>query len=207
MASGWSRLAVGEYSALSAGSIDGTDTRAHDCAVYRAMGSKHTPPAHIKSNSRTTLFVARLPTDITKHELCHQFDKFAPVKSATVVRDIVTGFSKGYAFVEFNNEKDVDRVLHKCSGMKIDGKEILLDYEVGRSMKGWVPRRFGGGWGGKKESGQLRFGCRDRPWKRPLESAAPDVQDTHHNSRKKHSRSNDSERRQNRDYNITRRKE
>ncbi|KAF1789687.1 hypothetical protein GQ600_13274 [Phytophthora cactorum] len=36
-------------------------------------------------------------------------------------------------------------------------------------MKGWKPRRLGGGLGGKKESGQLRFGGRDRPFKPPLE--------------------------------------
>lgn len=26
----------------------------------------------------------------------------------------------------------------------------------------------GGGFGGRKESGQLRFGCLDRPWKKPI---------------------------------------
>ena len=26
----------------------------------------------------------------------------------------------------------------------------------------------GGGFGGRKESGQLRFGCIDRPWKKPI---------------------------------------
>ena len=28
---------------------------------------------------------------------------------------------------------------------------------------------IGGGFGGKKESGQLRFGCLDRPWKRTVQ--------------------------------------
>lgn len=28
---------------------------------------------------------------------------------------------------------------------------------------------LGGGFGGRKESGQLRFGCVDRPWKRPIQ--------------------------------------
>lgn len=42
---------------------------------------------------------------------------------------------------------------------------ILVDYERSRGMVGWIPRRFGGGYGGKKESGQLRFGARDRPFR------------------------------------------
>ena len=33
---------------------------------------------------------------------------------------------------------------------------------------GWVPRRLGGGFGGKKESGQLRFGGKDRPFRKPI---------------------------------------
>ncbi|KAG6382513.1 hypothetical protein SASPL_108424 [Salvia splendens] len=35
-------------------------------------------------------------------------------------------------------------------------------------MPGWIPRRLGGGLGGKKESGQLRFGGRERPFRAPL---------------------------------------
>lgn len=42
---------------------------------------------------------------------------------------------------------------------------ILVDYERSRGMVGWIPRRLGGGYGGKKESGQLRFGARDRPFR------------------------------------------
>lgn len=37
-----------------------------------------------------------------------------------------------------------------------------------RLLKGWKPRRLGGGFAGKKESGQLRFGGRDRPFKKPI---------------------------------------
>lgn len=38
-----------------------------------------------------------------------------------------------------------------------------------RTLKGWKPRRLGGGFGGKKESGQLRFGGIARPFKKPYE--------------------------------------
>lgn len=57
--------------------------------------------------------------------------------------------------------------------MIVRGAEIIVDRECGRTMKGWKPRRLGGGFGGRKESGQLRFGCRDRPWKEPI---VPDKQ-------------------------------
>ena len=43
-----------------------------------------------------------------------------------------------------------------------------VDMEVARTLPGWVPRRLGGGFSGKKESGQLRFGGIDRPFRRPI---------------------------------------
>ncbi|BBN17274.1 hypothetical protein MPTK1_7g13260 [Marchantia polymorpha subsp. ruderalis] len=50
----------------------------------------------------------------------------------------------------------------------IDGSQILVDYNRQQLMPGWIPRRLGGGLGGRKESGQLRFGGRDRPFRAPL---------------------------------------
>ena len=32
--------------------------------------------------------------------------------------------------------------------MVIDGKEIIVDYEIQRTIEGWVPRRLGGWDGG-----------------------------------------------------------
>lgn len=43
----------------------------------------------------------------------------------------------------------------------------ILPY-VGHLYTEWIPRRFGGGFGGKKESGQLRFGGKDRPFRKPI---------------------------------------
>jgi len=80
----------------------------------------------------------------------------------------VTGFSKRYAFIEYKDRRTAKKVYEEANNAIIDGKKILVDYECERRMSGWKPRRLGGGFGGRKESGQLRFGCRDRPWKRPI---------------------------------------
>lgn len=41
-------------------------------------------------------------------------------------------------------------------------------FECERKLPGWIPRRLGGGLGGKKESGQLRFGGVERPFRKPI---------------------------------------
>lgn len=86
------------------------------------------------------------------------------------MRDIVTGLSKQYAFIEFESSANARDAIHEMNQRFIDETEIIVDYEHERILKGWKPRRLGGGFGGKKESGQLRFGCKNRPFQRPFDS-------------------------------------
>ena len=96
------------------------------------------------------------------------FSKYGTIVSLRLVRDIVTGLSKGYAFIEFKHRSTARQCYERAHNLIIDGRKILIDYEMGRNLEGWKPRRLGGGFGGNKEAGQLRFGCRDRPWKRAI---------------------------------------
>jgi hypothetical protein len=57
-------------------------------------------------------------------------------------------------------------------GLRLAGREFIVDIERERVQPGWVPRRYGGGLGGRKESGQLRFGGRVRPFKQPITPGA-----------------------------------
>jgi len=40
-----------------------------------------------------------------------------------------------------------------ADGKKIDGRRVLVDVERGRTVKGWLPRRLGGGLGGTRKGG------------------------------------------------------
>lgn len=163
----WSPYAK-EYNPLKAGSIDGTDTEPHDKAISRAMQAHYEPPRGIKSKPERTLFVARFGPKITKHDLKEFFCRYGDVVSAKVTVDVVTGLSQGYGFVEMRSEDDAKRAMRRCSDTTLKGYQIFVDYECGRTLKGWKPRRLGGGFGGRKESGQLRFGGKDRPFKKPI---------------------------------------
>ncbi|XP_043793622.1 U11/U12 small nuclear ribonucleoprotein 35 kDa protein-like [Apis laboriosa] len=172
----WSPFAK-EYDPLKAGSIDGTDTEPHDKAISRAIQAHYESPHGLKSKPERTLFVARFGPKITKHDLKEFFSKYGEVISAKVIVDIVTGLSQGYGFVEMRSEDEARRVLRRCVDATLKGYQIFIDYECGRTLKGWKPRRLGGGFGGKKESGQLRFGGRDRPFKKPI---VPNIIRSHH---------------------------
>lgn len=162
------------YHPIQAGSIDGTDITAHDNGVYRALLASTTGlydplgDPNAKGDPYCSLFVGRLSTQTDEKSLHKAMSKFGRIKSLRLVRHIVTGASCGYAFVEFETEKEMYMAYEGAHLSKLDGASILVDYNRQQLMPGWIPRRLGGGLGGKKESGQLRFGGRDRPFRAPL---------------------------------------
>nr|XP_043610355.1 U11/U12 small nuclear ribonucleoprotein 35 kDa protein [Erigeron canadensis] len=163
------------YHPIQAGSIDGTDILPHDNAVYRALlcssAGLYDPfgdPNVIGEDPYCTLFVGRLSRLTTEDTLHKAMSKYGTVKNLRLVRHIVTGASQGYAFVEYESEREMQRAYEKAHHSFIDDSEIIVDYNRQQLMPGWIPRRLGGGLGGKKESGQLRFGGRERPFRAPL---------------------------------------
>ncbi|XP_072271931.1 U11/U12 small nuclear ribonucleoprotein 35 kDa protein [Pyxicephalus adspersus] len=163
----WTPIAK-DYDPLKAGSIDGTDEEPHDRAVLRAMLARYAPNKGVVGDPQLTLFVARLSQQTTEEKLMEFFSRYGDIQRIRLVRDIITGFSKGYAFIEYKQENAIRKAYRDANKLIIDQREIFVDYELERVLKGWIPRRLGGGFGGKKESGQLRFGGRDRPFRKPI---------------------------------------
>lgn len=157
-----------EYDPLKAGSIDGTDEDPHDRAIWRAMLARYAPNKGVTGDPLLTLFVARLNLQTKEEKLREVFSRYGDIRRLRLVKDLVTGFSKGYAFIEYKEERALLKAYRDADGLVIDQHEIFVDYELERTLKGWIPRRLGGGLGGKKESGQLRFGGRDRPFRKPI---------------------------------------
>ena len=58
-----------------------------------------------------------------------------------------TGKPRGYAFVEFERDKDMVAAYKHADGRKIDNRRVLVDVEKGRTVRNWKPRRLGGGLG------------------------------------------------------------
>ncbi|KAK8939054.1 hypothetical protein KSP39_PZI011268 [Platanthera zijinensis] len=162
------------YHPIQAGSIDGTDIVPHDNGVLRAVlcsaAGLYDPFGDPKviGDPYCTLFVGRLSRQTSEETLRKAMSAYGKVKNMRLVRDIVTGASRGYAFVEYETERQMWRAYMDAHHSIIDDTEVIVDYNRQQLMPGWIPRRLGGGLGGKKESGQLRFGGRERPFRAPL---------------------------------------
>ncbi|OLY80915.1 U1 small nuclear ribonucleoprotein 70 kDa [Smittium mucronatum] len=60
---------------------------------------------------------------------------------------------RGYAFIEYEHERDLRRAYREADGVRIMGRRVVVDVERGRTVKGWLPRRLGGGLGGTRIGG------------------------------------------------------
>ncbi|KAH6935435.1 hypothetical protein HPB50_005749 [Hyalomma asiaticum] len=100
-----------------------------------------------------TLFVARINYDTSESKLRREFEVFGPIKKIVIVHNKITGKPRGYAFVEYEHERDMHSAYKHADGKKIDGRRVLVDVERGRTVKGWLPRRLGGGLGGTRRGG------------------------------------------------------
>ena len=154
----------GFYEPVMCGSIDGTDEKPHDNAIVRALNSEYKPNKGVKGEAERTLFIGRLNYKTSEEKLRKTFSKYGSLRNVRLVRDVVTGHSKGYGFVEFKHRSDAKKAHEDAFKLLIDEREVLVEFEHERRLKGWVPRRLGGGFGGFKESGQLRFGGRYKPF-------------------------------------------
>lgn len=73
------------------------------------------------------LFVGGLPFATTDDELRDAFAAHGTVASATVVRDRDSGRSKGFGFVEFENDDEGKAAQAAMNGSDLSGRTISVD--------------------------------------------------------------------------------
>jgi U1 small nuclear ribonucleoprotein len=100
-----------------------------------------------------TLFVARLSYETTERTLRSHLSEFGEILKVRIIYDN-NGQSRGYGFIEYSDARAVKTALKNGTGMRIDGRNILLDIERSRTFP-WLPRRLGGGFGPKRGSTEI----------------------------------------------------
>ncbi|RDW74990.1 RNA splicing factor [Coleophoma cylindrospora] len=83
-----------------------------------------TPPLTEDERDRRTVFVQQLAARLRTKELIAFFEKVGPVKEAQIVKDRVSGRSKGVGYVEFKNEESVPAAI-QLTGQKLLGIPII----------------------------------------------------------------------------------
>ncbi len=110
------------------------------------------------------LFIGNLSFNVADAGLSEFFSSMnIPVESIRVMRDVETGRSRGFAFVELPAEADMQSVISQLNGKILDGRPLTVN--EARQPK---PREFGGGGGFDRNRNKFgkrgpRGGGGDRP--------------------------------------------
>ena len=81
----------------------------------------------------TKLYVGNLPYKINDQSLAELFSKYGNVLSATVIVDKMSGRSKGFGFVELEDDKQAQNAIKELNGLDMEGRK--LNVSVARPME------------------------------------------------------------------------
>ena len=73
------------------------------------------------------LFVGSLPWAVNDEALKEAFATYGNVISANVVTDRQTGRSRGFGFVEFENDSEAAAAIEALNGSELDGRNIVVN--------------------------------------------------------------------------------
>jgi RNA recognition motif-containing protein len=104
------------------------------------------------------IFVGNLSFNSTEESVRGLFERYGVVNSARIMTDRDTGRSRGFAFVEMENEGEADQAITALNGSSLDGRSINVNEARPKPDRGFGGggggnRGFGGGGGGGRRPG------------------------------------------------------
>lgn len=73
------------------------------------------------------LFVGGLNFKTTEQTLSEAFSKAGTVLSAAIIMDRMTNRSKGFGFVEMENDADADKAIEMYNNQELDGRKVVVN--------------------------------------------------------------------------------
>lgn len=107
------------------------------------------------------IYVGNLSKDVTDFELQDLFAGYGKVRSVKIIRDLFSGESKGFGFVEMNDKAEAQKALDELNTKEFKGKKIVVNEARPKTDN----RKSGGGGGGRGGSrGSSSGGGGRRSW-------------------------------------------
>jgi RNA recognition motif-containing protein len=105
------------------------------------------------------IYVGNLSWQMTDEDLRTLFEQYGSVTSAKIVKDKVSGRSKGFGFVEMPDDTEAQNALSSLYDSEVLGRKIIVNeaqpkpQNGGSGGGGFKKRSFGGGGGNSGGSG------------------------------------------------------
>lgn len=78
------------------------------------------------------LFVGSLPWSVNDDSLKETFEPHGTVLSAKVITDRQTGKSRGFGFVEMENDSEADNAIRALNNSQLKGRNIVVNEAKGK---------------------------------------------------------------------------
>ena len=95
------------------------------------------------------IYVGSLSYEVTEEELKQAFEAFGEVESVKIIRDMNSGRSKGFGFVEMSGKSKALSAIDGLNGTELKGRSIKVNKAKARSEG----NRYRGDRGGGRQSG------------------------------------------------------
>lgn len=97
------------------------------------------------------IYVGNLSKEVTDEDLQALFSEYGTVKSVKIIKDLFSGESKGFGFIEMPGSTEAQKAINELNSRELKGKTIVVNEARPRSND----RRGGkggprGGGGGKR---------------------------------------------------------
>jgi len=96
------------------------------------------------------LFVGNLPFSTTTAELESLFGQAGSVSSVNIITDKFTGRSRGFGFVEMDNNQEAQAAIERFNGHEMQGRALTVNEAKPKESRPGGGRSFSGGEGGRR---------------------------------------------------------
>ncbi len=107
------------------------------------------------------IFVGNLSKEVTDDDLQTLFSEYGTVRSVKVIKDMFSGESKGFGFVEMPGQAEAQKAISELNTKDLKGKKITVNEARPRTDG---RRGGGGGRGGHRGGGGNQRGGGRRGW-------------------------------------------
>jgi len=95
------------------------------------------------------IYIGNLPFNMGEEDLREIFEEYGEVSSAKIISDKMTGRSKGFGFVEMEDDESANNAIKELNNAEVSGRNIKVNESKPRenNFRGGGDRRGGGGGG------------------------------------------------------------
>jgi RNA recognition motif-containing protein len=101
-------------------------------------------PGAARNESLKKLYVGNLPFSTTEDTLRELFEQHGNTVSVRVITDRETGRSRGFGFVEFEEESAAEKALQALNGAELEGRALRVNEAQDKGGGGGRGGRGGG---------------------------------------------------------------